>query len=443
MDTSNYGDILYGGSSNTNETNVRVIAKGLLIFFVVASFILLVIKFWRWRTNLSETNIIVRFDAANILEDMMTYEKPVRFTPTQLRAFTNNYSTILGSGGFGKVYLGKLPNGVPCAVKVLQRNLDSKTEEQFKAEVITIGRTYHVNLVGLHGFCYERTSQSALVYEFMKNGSLDKYLFQDNINNVQVINGPGMSWERLYGIALGTAKGMAYLHEECPQRIIHYDIKPANILLDDNFSPKVADFGLAKLCNRDQTNVTMTGYRGTPGYSAPEFLLHNFPISYKCDVYSFGMLLFEILGRRKNTEVGHDTSSLDWFPSCVWDKYEKGELEELIISCGIEEAQRERAQRLANVALWCVQDSPQVRPRMSVVVKMLEGGVEILPPPKPFGFMFSVRANAINSSMNNGSKSMTISSGEEEDSNWYYRNTRETSIKFESEIQIYNEANQV
>ncbi|XP_047325058.1 rust resistance kinase Lr10-like [Impatiens glandulifera] len=147
---------------------------------------------------------------------------------------------------------------------------------------------------------------------------------------------------------------MAYLHEECQHRIIHYDIKPANILLDHNFSPKVADFGLAKLCNMDQTHVTMTGYRGTPGYSAPEFLLHNFPISYKCDVYSFGMLLFEILGRRKNTKVGA-TSSLDWFPSFVWEKYEKGELEELITSsCGIEEAQRERAQRLANVALWTV-----------------------------------------------------------------------------------------
>ncbi|XP_047328346.1 rust resistance kinase Lr10-like [Impatiens glandulifera] len=378
---------------------------------------------------------MVRFDAANTLEDMMTYEKPVRFTPRQLRAFTNNYSTILGSGGFGKVYLGKHLNGVPCAVKVLQRNLDRKTEEQFKAEVITVGRTYHVNLVRLYGFCYDR-NESALVYEFMKNGSLDKYLFCNNNNNNQAIG----SWEILYEIALGTAKGMAYLHEECRHRIIHYDIKPANILLDDNFSPKVADFGLAKLCNRDQTHVTMTGYRGTPGYSAPEFLLHNFPISYKCDVYSFGMLLFEILGRRKNTKVG-DTSSLDWFPSCVWEKYEKGELEELIISCGIEEAQRERAQRLANVALWCVQDSPQVRPRMSVVVKMLEGGVEILPPPKPFGFMFSVRANAINSSMNNDSKSMT-SSGEE-DSNWYYKNTREAPIEFESEIQIDNGANQV
>ncbi|XP_047328200.1 rust resistance kinase Lr10-like isoform X2 [Impatiens glandulifera] len=407
----------------SNKPSVRIIVILVILLSVLASFAIL--AFIQFIKNQLAKQAETRFRLDAFLEDIAS-EKPVKFSSTQLRVCTNNYSTILGSGGFGKVYLGQLPNGVRCAVKVLQRNLDRKTEEQFKAEVITIGRTYHVNLVRLYGFCYER-NESALVYEFMKNGSLDKYLFQDN-NNVQE-NGPGLSWERLYEIALGTAKGMAYLHEECHQRIIHYDIKPANILLDHNFSPKVADFGLAKLCNRDQTHVTMTGYRGTPGYSAPEFLLHNFPVSYKCDVYSFGMLLFEILGRRKNLKMS-DTSSMDWFPICVWEKYEKGELEELTSSCGIEVAEREQAQRLATVALWCVQDSPFERPRMSVVVKMLEGGVEISPPPKPFSFMFSARSNATNSSMNTGSESMT--SGEQ-DSYWY-RDSK--SIKSECDIQI-------
>ncbi|KAI8533881.1 hypothetical protein RHMOL_Rhmol10G0044700 [Rhododendron molle] len=303
-------------------------------------------------------------------------EKPVRFTAQQLRSFTTNYSEVLGSGGSGVVYKGQFPNGIKIAVKVLIRwgLLDKRAEEQFMAEVSTIGRTYHMNLVRLYGFSYDR-SMSALVYEYMENGSLDKYLFSDDAQ--------GIDWNKLHEIAIGTAKGIAYLHEECQQRIIHYDIKPGNVLLDANFNPKVADFGLAKLCNRENTHDSHIGYKGTPGYSAPEFLLHNFPITHKCDVYSFGMLLFEIVGRRRNAKL-RSTDSLDWFPKHVWDDYEKGELATMTVSCGIEEKDRETAQRMAKVALWCVQDSSEARPPMSAVVRMLEGAVEIMPPPKPF-----------------------------------------------------------
>ncbi|KAH7835211.1 hypothetical protein Vadar_023923 [Vaccinium darrowii] len=155
----------------------------------------------------------------------------------------------------------------------------------------------------------------------------------------------------------------------------------------------VADFGLAKICNRENTHDSSRGYKGTPGYSAPEFLLNNYPITYKCDVYSFGMLLFEIVGRRRNARVG-STDSLDWFPKIVWDEYEKDEMETMILK--IEENNRERAKRMAMVALWCVQDSPEARPPMNAVVKMLEGGVEITPPPKPFHYLFSVGINVLN-----------------------------------------------
>ena len=223
------------------------------------------------------------------------------------------------------------------------------------------------------------------MYEYMENGSLDKYLFSDT----DVIE-----LEKLHKIAIGTAKGIAYLHEECLQRIIHYDIKPGNVLLDAKFFPKVADFGLAKLYNRDNTHVSVTGYRGTPGYSAPEFLLKNFPITYKCDVYSFGMLLFEIVGRRRNAKVG-SSDSLDWFPKHVWEEYEKHELAAMILACGIDEKDREKAERMAMVALWCVQDSPETRPPMSAVVKMLEGGVEVMPPSKPFHYLYSLGMNVI------------------------------------------------
>ncbi|GKV48566.1 hypothetical protein SLEP1_g55365 [Rubroshorea leprosula] len=228
------------------------------------------------------------------------------------------------------------------------------------AEVGTIGRTYHINVVRLYGFCYDHY-MSALVYEFMENGSLNKYLFGEK----------GMiEWEKLQEIATGTAKGIAYLHEECQQRIIHYDIKAANVLLDANFFPKVVDFGLSKFCNTDFTHVSNTRYRGTPGDFAPKYLLKNDLITYKCDMYSFGML-FEIVGRRRNT-IMSSFESLDWFPKHVWEKYEKGKLAEMTKTGGIEEKDRGKAERMFMVALWCVQDSPKARSPMSTIVKMLE-----------------------------------------------------------------------
>ncbi|KAH6791659.1 hypothetical protein C2S52_002136 [Perilla frutescens var. hirtella] len=351
-------------------------------------------------------------------------EKPVRFTAQQLFTFTDNYSTLLGRGGFGRVYKGKFPNGVHIAVKVLNRDANRSIEDQFMAEVGTIGRTHHINLVRLYGFCYDQF-MSALVYEFMSNGSLDKHLFGEDRE---------LEWEKLHAIAIGTARGIAYLHEECQQRIIHYDIKPGNVLLDSDFSPKVADFGLAKLCNREDTHVTVTGCRGTLGYLAPEFMLKNFPITYKCDVYSFGILLFEIVGRRRNAGGGGggggDEESLDWFPKKVWEEYERGELMALVESCEIEERDRVKAERSAKVALWCVQDSPETRPPMSAVVKMLEGGVEVMPPPKPFHYLFSVGTDVLrrpNASINESSEYSS-------DNSYWYKET--TPIMSQYEIQV-------
>ncbi|KAM5553829.1 putative serine/threonine-protein kinase [Rosa sericea] len=295
-------------------------------------------------------------------------ERPIRFTSQQLQIATDNFTNLLGSGGFGAVYKGKFSNGTPVAVKVLNGTSDKGIEEQFMAEVSTLGRIHHINLVGLYGFCFERHLR-AIVYEYMSNGSLDKFLFHGN---------KILGFEKLHEIAVGTAKGIAYLHEECQQRIIHYDIKPENILLDANFFPKVADFGLAKLFNRDKTHITMTGWRGTPGYAAPEVWLQC-PITHKCDVYSFGMLLFEIIGRRRNLDVNLPESQ-DWFPRWGWKKFEAGELGELMLVCGIEEKDRAAAERMLKVAICCVQYRSELRPLMSAVVKMLEGEIEI---PKP------------------------------------------------------------
>ncbi|PWA98637.1 protein kinase-like domain, Concanavalin A-like lectin/glucanase domain protein [Artemisia annua] len=312
--------------------------------------------------------------------DDMEREKPIRFTSQQLRIATENFTILLGSGGFGTVYKGIFSNGTTVAVKVLNGSSDKRIEEQFMAEVSTMGRTHHFNLVRLYGFCFE-SSLRALVYEFMVNGSLDNHLFKAKKEST-------IGFEKLHEIAVGIARGIAYLHEECAQRIVHYDIKPGNILLDSRFCAKVADFGLAKLCNRDNTHITMTGGRGTPGYAAPELWVPLPVVTHKCDVYSFGMLLFEIIGRRKNTDVTLGDSQ-QWFPKWAWERYERKQLKDLMIAYAVEENDQKVVERMLKVALCCVQYRPETRPAMSIVVKMLEGALEVPEPLNPFAYLYS------------------------------------------------------
>ncbi|KAI4981869.1 hypothetical protein ZWY2020_022361 [Hordeum vulgare] len=249
------------------------------------------------------------------------------------------------------------------------------------AEVGTIGRTHHINLVRLFGFCYD-TGVRALVYEYMEHGALDSYLF-DRSRNV--------GFHTMRAIAVGVARGLRYLHEECQQKIVHYDIKPGNVLLDGGLTPKVADFGLAQLLNRADTHKTVSGMRGTPGYAAPEMWMQA-GATEKCDVYSFGILLFEILGRRRNFDEAAPESQ-QWFPTLAWTKYESGELMDVVASCdGAGEQDKRTAHRMCEVALWCVQQQPEARPPMGVVVKMLEGEMDIAPPANPFQHLMATPA---------------------------------------------------
>ncbi|KAL6647812.1 hypothetical protein ACP70R_015249 [Stipagrostis hirtigluma subsp. patula] len=318
-------------------------------------------------------------------------EKPIRFSPQQLARFTRNYSARLGAGGFGAVYRGALPNGLAVAVKVLHGVLDRRSEEQFMAEVGTIGRTHHINLVRLFGFCFDDAVR-ALVYEFMENGALDAYLLG---------RGRRAAVPALRDIAVGVARGIRYLHEECQQKIVHYDIKPGNVLLDGELTPKVADFGLAQLVNRADTHMSVSGVRGTPGYAAPELWMQS-GVTEKCDVYSFGMLLLEIVGRRRNFDEAAPESQ-QWFPKLAWAKYESGELLELVVAAAsrdhcaldIDDDVRqceEAVERMCKVAFWCVQQQPEARPPMGVVVKMLEGEMDIAPPVNPFQHLMAPAA---------------------------------------------------
>jgi hypothetical protein len=328
------------------------------------------------------------------------HEKPFRFTSLQLAGFTRNYTTRLGAGGFGTVYKGVLPNGLPVAVKVFDRSLAQRSqEEQFMAEVGTIGRTYHVNLVRLFGFCFDDVVR-ALVYEYMDNGALDAYLLG--------CRGRGAGLPALRDIAVGVARGIRYLHEECQQKIVHYDIKPGNVLLDGALTPKVADFGLARLVNRADTHVSVSCVRGTPGFAAPEMWMLS-GVTEKCDVYSFGMLLLEIVGRRRNFDEAAPESQ-QWFPTLAWTKYETGELVDLV-ACSSGEAgdaaaaagdeqehelrrDKEIVERMCKVAFWCVQQQPEARPPMGAVVKMLEGEMSIAAPVNPFQHLMATPVTA-------------------------------------------------
>ncbi|KAL1802188.1 hypothetical protein ACET3Z_030835 [Daucus carota] len=302
---------------------------------------------------------------------------PIRYAFSDLRTITNNFRDKLGEGGFGTVYKGKLRSGLFVAVKILGKS--NATAKEFINEVATSGRIHHVNVVQLIGFCFEGPKR-ALIYEFMPNGSLEKYIFCTEGTEEEIVP---LSWEKMYVISYKVASGIDYLHRGCDIQILHFDIKPHNILLDKNFNPVISDFGLAKSYATDDSIVTLTAARGTMGYMAPEMFYKNIGgISYKADVYSFGMLLMDMAGRKKNLTPFADHVSQIHFPSWVYDQFSE-EKEFEIQDATAEE--RKLVKKMIIVALWCIQMKPSERPSMNKVIEMLEGDIEhLVMPPKPF-----------------------------------------------------------
>ncbi|RWR90636.1 G-type lectin S-receptor-like serine/threonine-protein kinase SD2-5 [Cinnamomum micranthum f. kanehirae] len=292
---------------------------------------------------------------------------PARFTYEELTAATKNFCTKLGQGGFGSVFMGTLgDDGTRVAVKRLDNIGQGKKE--FLAEVVTVGSIHHFKLVRLIGFCAEKSFR-LLVYEYMCNGSLDKWVFHKNERHV-------LDWKTRWNIISDIAKGLSYLHEECRQRIAHLDIKPQNILLDENFNAKISDFGLSKLIDRDQSQV-MTKMRGTRGYLAPEWLSSK--ITEKVDVYSFGTVVLEIVCGRKNLDYSNPEESVhllnlvkrngeDDRLHCLVDKHSEDMQLHL-----------EEAVKMIELGVWCLQSDFTRRPSMSTVVKILEGIVDMEP----------------------------------------------------------------
>ncbi|CAI0466011.1 unnamed protein product [Linum tenue] len=290
------------------------------------------------------------------------------FSFQEMHEATNGFRNRLGKGAFGTVYSGILTledEEAEVAVKVLE-NVMERGEKEFLTEVQVIALTHHKNLVRLLGFCNENKKHRVLVYELMKRGTLSDHLF----GNAK----PG--WEQRAEIAMGIARGLVYLHEECETQIIHCDIKPQNVLLDDNYTAKIADFGLAKLLMKDQTR-TSTMARGTMGYMAPEWL-KNAPVTVKVDVYSFGVVLLEIAFCRRHIdgdEMGGEGVILtDWVVECV----RAGRLHEIIAEDDSEAwNDYRRFERTVMVGLWCLCPNPKDRPSMKKVVAMLEGCGEV------------------------------------------------------------------
>ncbi|KAI9088654.1 hypothetical protein K1719_029768 [Acacia pycnantha] len=318
------------------------------IVFAAATGVFVLIIYWFGRKLLWKNTSKAHQDFEAFLKNHGSLATK-RYSFSEIKKMTNCFKEKLGQGGYGSVFKGKLHDKCPVAVKVLKETKGSKR---------------------------------ALVYEFMANGSLEKFIFENEAGLVE--GNLQLSSEILHQIAVGVARGLEYLHRGCNTRIFHFDIKPHNILLDENFCPKISDFGLAKICLRNESVVSMLGARGTIGYIAPEVIYRNFgAVSHKSDVYSFGMMVLEMVGGRMNVNVNVDDTSEIYFPHWI---YKRLELDEDIALRSIRNGgDKERIRQMVITSLWCIQTNPAERPMMSKVVEMLEGRVETLQvPPKPY-----------------------------------------------------------
>ncbi|GKV21431.1 hypothetical protein SLEP1_g31412 [Rubroshorea leprosula] len=293
-------------------------------------------------------------------------------------AATDNFSDAnkLGQGGFGPVYKGKYPGGQEIAIKRLSSGSGQGLEE-FKNEVVLIAKLQHRNLVRLLGYCVEG-QEKMLMYEYMPNKSLDSFIF-DRTRCLL------LTWEMRFDIILGIARGMLYLHQDSRLRIIHRDLKTSNVLLDEEMNPKISDFGLARIFGSRQTVASTTRVVGTYGYMSPEYALDGF-FSFKSDVFSFGVVVLEIISGKRNTGFYQSEQALSLL-GYTWRLWEEERALDLMDQTLRETCNTSEFLRCVNVGLLCVQEDPSDRPTMSNVVFMLGNEVATLPKPKQPAFV--------------------------------------------------------
>uniref|UniRef100_A0A5B7C1J7 Protein kinase domain-containing protein n=1 Tax=Davidia involucrata TaxID=16924 RepID=A0A5B7C1J7_DAVIN len=289
-----------------------------------------------------------------------------------LKKATKNFhqSNLLGRGGFGPVYRGKLDDGRLVAVKKLSLDKSQQGESEFLAEVRMITSIQHKNLVRLLGCCSDG-AQRLLVYEYMENRSLDLLVYGKSDHF--------LNWNTRFQIILGIARGLQYLHEDSHLRIVHRDIKASNILLDDKFQPRIGDFGLARFFPEDQAYLSTT-FAGTLGYTAPEYAIRG-ELSEKADIYSFGVLVLEIISCRKNTDLTLP-SEMQYLPEYAWKLYERSQVIDLVDPKMREDGFVEKdVLQAIQVAFLCLQPHANLRPPMSEIVAMLTCKVELVRTP--------------------------------------------------------------
>ncbi|KAL5553208.1 hypothetical protein UlMin_040609 [Ulmus minor] len=294
------------------------------------------------------------------LERIAAQEQKV-FSFETLLAATKDFNPThkLGEGGFGPVYKGKLNDGREIAVKKLSQS-SNQGKKEFLNEAKLLARVQHRNVVNLLGYCMHG-EEKLLVYEYVQHESVDKLLFKSNRKEE-------LDWKRRYNIICGVARGLLYLHEDSHNRIIHRDIKASNILLDEKWIPKIADFGMARLFPEDQTHVN-TRVAGTNGYMAPEYVMHGH-LSEKADVFSFGVLVLELISGQRNSSFNVDVDShnlLDW----AYKLYKKGRSLEVLDEVLAPTAVAEQVTMCVQIGLLCTQGDPQLRPTMHRVVVIL------------------------------------------------------------------------
>eukprot|EP00253_Pinus_taeda_P001401 PITA_01401 len=364
--------IVNRSSNNSGRTKIIGIVLGVLIGlgFVLCSSCML-LKRRKRRKDKSLTA-----DDDEVL--MGIPGRPNTFSLTEIQTATNGFDNDnkIGEGGFGTVYKGVLADGKFVAVKKLSSR-SSQGKREFLNEVATISAVQHRNLVKLYGCCVGE-EERILVYEYLENNSLGRALFGPDHSRLK------LDWPVRYNICLEVARGLAYLHEESRIKIVHRDIKPNNILLDEHLNPKIADFGLAKLYEAEKTHIS-TRVAGTIGYLAPEYALRGH-LTEKADVFSFGVVLLEVVSNRTHEDRSLPDEMvylLDW----TWLLYEENRLLDLVDTSMLLSYSEEEVLRIIHVGLLCTQASPSQRPSMSRVVSMISGGIATHPPQSRPGYI--------------------------------------------------------
>ncbi|CAI9300076.1 unnamed protein product [Lactuca saligna] len=390
------------GSSNRGKIIAIVVS---VVSSVAVLTVALMIILYIWKQRYVQKKRKGSYDAKKLSK--MLNDSSLNFKYSTVEKATGNWDECnkLGQGGFGTVYKGILSDGREIAVKRLFFNNKFRAAD-FYNEVNMISSVEHKNLVRLLG-CSCSGPESILVYEYLPNMSLDRFIFD-------ATKGKTLNWDKRFLIIIGTAEGLVYLHENTKNRIIHRDIKAANILLDLRLRAKIADFGLARSFQDDKSHIS-TAIAGTLGYMAPEYLAHG-QLTEKADVYSFGVLLLEIVTGMENNK-SKTTEYTDSLVSIAWKHFQEDTVEEifdpnLMMHLYPNTNYHKEAKKVVQVGLLCTQEAPSLRPTMSMLLKMLAKDDEPLPLPSnpPFIDEKTMELNDISEKLQNYSYTDSSSS---------------------------------